>query len=79
MYSTPKLSRIIMTMFGFAIESEALPFPIDTDGYEINEEARMKYRYIDLRRSRLNKNITKRHEIIHLIRNWLSDILSSRR
>jgi len=47
-------------------------FPLDTDGYEIGEEVRMQYRYQDLRRKRLNKNLIKRHEIIHLIRNWLS-------
>src|SRR3989344_1868405 len=48
-------------------------FPLDTDGYEIGEEVRMQYRYQDLRRKRLNKNLIKRHEIIHLIRNWLSE------
>src|SRR3989344_8380668 len=34
-------------------EAETLPFGIDNDGYEINEEIRMKYRYLDLRRKRL--------------------------
>lgn len=48
-------------------------FPLDTDGYEIGEDVRMQYRYQDLRRKRLNKNLTKRHEIVHLIRNWLFD------
>ncbi|PIR41858.1 MAG: aspartate--tRNA ligase [Candidatus Yanofskybacteria bacterium CG10_big_fil_rev_8_21_14_0_10_37_15] len=54
-------------------EATSPVFPIDTDGYEINEEVRMKYRYQDLRRLRMTKNLIKRHEIIHLIRNWLSE------
>ena len=47
------------------------PFPINTDGYKINEELRLKYRYLDLRRSRLVKNLELRHKVIKFIRNWL--------
>ncbi len=53
--------------------SKTPPFPLDTDGYEIGEESRMKYRYLDLRRQRMAKNLTVRHEIIMFIRNWLSE------
>ena len=54
-------------------KSEPPPFPLDTDGYEIGEESRMKYRYLDLRRQRMAKNLTVRHKIATFIRNWLSD------
>jgi len=54
-------------------KSETPPFPIDTDGYEIGEESRMKYRYVDLRRQRLAKNLAIRHTMAMFIRNWLSD------
>jgi len=54
-------------------KSETPPFPLDTDGYEIGEESRMKYRYLDLRRQRMAKNLTVRHKIATFIRNWLSD------
>lgn len=53
-------------------ESQTVPLPIDTDGYDINEETRMQFRYLDMRRQRINKNIIKRHDLIHFIRNWLS-------
>ena len=54
-------------------KSETPPFPLDTDGYEIGEESRMKHRYLDIRRKRVGGNLIKRHNLIHLIRNWLSD------
>jgi aspartyl-tRNA synthetase len=53
--------------------SSDVPIPVDGDGYEINEETRLKYRYIDLRRERLTKNLIARHALIRFIRNFLSD------
>ncbi len=53
-------------------KAEAVPFPIDTDGRDIDEEVRMKYRYIDLRRSRLLKNLTLRHKVSVLVREYLN-------
>ena len=49
-------------------KAETLPFNINDNGYEINEEQRLKYRYLDLRRPRMKKNITQRNEIIYFIR-----------
>ena len=52
-------------------EAETLPFPIEDSGYEINEEIRMKYRYLDLRRERLKNNLVIRHKVNQFIRIFL--------
>ncbi|MBM4402268.1 MAG: aspartate--tRNA ligase [Candidatus Cloacimonetes bacterium] len=52
-------------------KSETVPFDIYGDGKEINEERRLKYRYLDLRRPRLVKNLELRHRLIKFIRDYL--------
>lgn len=37
-----------------------LPIPIEGEGYEIAEENRLKYRYLDLRRARMRRNLELR-------------------
>jgi len=54
-------------------KAEALPISVDTDGYEIKEEMRLKYRYLDLRRERLKKNLIMRHKVTKFIRGFLSE------
>jgi len=53
----------------FAVQSvaEELPLPVFTD-IEYPEETRLKYRFLDLRRERLHRNITLRSTVISSIR-----------
>ena len=53
-------------------KAETLPFPIDTDGYEIEEETRTKYRYLDIRRARMTRNLRVRSQVMLYLRNFLA-------
>jgi aspartyl-tRNA synthetase len=67
---------IEMEVIGMKVLNKAktIPFEVDKDGYEIGEENRLKYRYIDLRRKRLQKNIRNRSEVLFFIRKYLKDL-----
>ena len=52
-------------------ESKTLPFDVAGDGYEIGEDIRMQYRYLDLRRPRLQKNIEIRYKLVKFIRDFM--------
>ena len=50
--------------------SENPPFLIEDTG-EISENVRLKYRYLDLRRPRLQKNLILRHKLAKAVRTYL--------
>ncbi|MDB5204495.1 MAG: aspS [Candidatus Taylorbacteria bacterium] len=54
-------------------EAETLPFDIGTDTREVGEEVRMKYRYVDLRSQRMQRNLRMRSEVFSLMRNYFRD------
>lgn len=52
--------------------SETPPFEITKDTINVDEETRLKYRYLDLRSERMAKHLRTRHKIIQFIRNYLT-------
>jgi len=53
-------------------ESETPPFPVESD-IEVNEELRLRYRYIDLRRVAMQEKMKVRRDVTRLLRNFLDD------
>ena len=53
-------------------ESETPPFPIEENS-KTREEVRLKYRYLDLRRPDLQKNLILRSKVAVLVRQFLAD------
>ncbi len=71
----PKLATGIIEVEAKEIKvlnkAKEMPFPLDTEGYDIGEEVRLKYRYLDLRRPRLNRNIRIRSQYVQAAREYL--------
>ena len=54
-------------------DAKTPPFPIADDAPITNEEVRLKYRYLDLRRPQMQHNFALRHRVAQAIRTYLSD------
>lgn len=62
--------EIILEKVNILSRSEIPPFTIE-DNSDGGDEIRMKYRYLDLRRQVVRKNLELRHRMAHLVRNYL--------
>ncbi len=61
--------EVVATVLTVLNKAEVLPFPLDRE--LSNEDLRMKYRYLDLRRPRLARNLRLRHTMTTAARNYL--------
>jgi len=53
--------------------SETPPFPIEDD-CETGEQHRLEYRYLDLRRAKMQNLMVLRHRVVHAARNYLDNL-----
>lgn len=53
-------------------EAKTPPFPIE-ERCEVNEELRLRYRYLDLRRPPMQRNLLLRHQASQLVRTFFSE------
>ncbi len=52
--------------------SKALPFMLDEHS-DVNENIRLKYRYLDMRRPQLQQNLILRHQVAQITRQYLTE------
>lgn len=51
--------------------SKPLPFPAAYADEKINEDLRLRYRFLDLRREKMQRMLLRRHKMIKFIRDWM--------
>jgi aspartyl-tRNA synthetase len=64
--------ELAVTELRILSESETTPFQIE-ERVDVSTELRLKYRYLDLRRPNVAKNIIMRHQVAQLVRQFLSE------
>ncbi|GBF80546.1 aspartate--tRNA ligase [Aphanothece sacrum] len=75
----PKLPTGEVEIYADSIEllngvNKQLPFVISsTEAELVREDVRLKYRYLDLRRDRMAKNLQLRHAVVKAMRRYLED------
>lgn len=63
--------ELIVEELSILSESKVPPFNIYEDQIEVNEELRLKYRYLDIRRGKIAHNLRLRHTAMLAVRTYL--------
>jgi aspartyl-tRNA synthetase len=62
--------KIELQITDLKILNACAPLPFELDSADVNEEVRLKYRFLDLRRKELQNNLVLRHKIIKSFRDY---------
>lgn len=67
--------EVLVTALVVLNQAEVLPFVIDDPevAAKVNEELRLKYRYLDLRRPDMARNLRLRHKVAKAVRDFMDD------
>lgn len=68
--STGKVEMVAKNLIILA-EAKTLPFILEHKTTNVGEELRMKYRYLDLRRKKMQENLDLRHQVVKFMREFL--------
>lgn len=63
--------EVEVTKLSILNEAETAPFEINKDTRDVNEEIRLKYRFLDLRTERMKNNIVMRGKVVRFFRDFL--------
>jgi len=53
--------------------AKSLPFMVSKEDEPIDENTRLKYRYLDIRREKMRRNLELRHRVVKFIRDYLDE------
>ena len=65
--------ELVVEEFKILNRSEPLPVTVSDNGQKSNEELRLKYRFLDLRREKMQKMLRRRAEFYHEIRKFMEN------
>lgn len=65
--------EIVVDTLELLNKSEPLPVAVQDEGQQSNEELRLKYRYLDLRRPKMQENLKKRAEYYKVLRSYMDE------
>jgi aspartyl-tRNA synthetase len=74
----PKMETGEIEVIAFEIKvlnpAKTLPFMVSGEEQEADENTRLKYRYLDLRRERMSRNLILRHRVVKFMRDYLDQL-----
>jgi len=65
--------EIVTTSLEVISPAKPLPFMVSGEDQGVEENTRLRYRYLDLRRERMTKNLLLRHRVIKFMRDYLDE------